>query len=142
MASFSKADAKVRTFFWTTKTFQKKFSKKVFFKRWFKTLTSFQYFNSSAFLSRKRVQNYCFTAYPPNIRNTFLLTFEGFYISDWFTNMLYNIKRKEGTCRQQVPYLIKIYTRACMTCKNYNQRPSTKTQLHNFSKKSYNYWVI
>ena len=28
--------------------------------------------------------------------------------------MLYNIKRKEGTCRQQVPYLIKIYTRACI----------------------------
>ena len=37
------------------------------------TLTSFQYFNSSAFLSRKRVQNYCFTAYTPNILNTFLL---------------------------------------------------------------------
>ena len=37
------------------------------------TLTLFQYFNSSAFLSRKRVQNYCFTAYAPNIRNTFLL---------------------------------------------------------------------
>ena len=31
----------------------------------------FQY--SSAFLSRKRVQNYCFTAYTPNFRNTFLL---------------------------------------------------------------------
>ena len=28
--------------------------------------------------------------------------------------MLYNIKRKEGTCRQQVPYLIIIYTRACI----------------------------
>ena len=34
-----------------------------------------QYFNSSAFLSRKRVQKYCFTAYTPNHRNTFLQIF-------------------------------------------------------------------
>ena len=49
------------------------FFQKVFFDRLFITLSLFQHFNLSAFLSRKRVQNYCFTAYAPNIRNTFLL---------------------------------------------------------------------
>ena len=53
--------------------FSEEIFKKKFFERWFVTLTQFQYFNSSAFLSRKRVQNYCFTAYHPNILNTFLL---------------------------------------------------------------------
>ena len=52
--------------------FSEEIFKKSFFERRFVTLTLFQYFNSSAFLSRKRVQNYCFTAYPPNLRNTFL----------------------------------------------------------------------
>ena len=49
------------------------FFQKVFFDRLFITLSLFQHFNLSAFLSRKRVQNYCFTAYVPNDRNTFLL---------------------------------------------------------------------
>ena len=56
--------------------FLKFFSKKSFF--WsgkVQNLIFVQYFNSSAFLSRKRVQKYCFTAYPPNIRNTFLQIF-------------------------------------------------------------------
>ena len=74
MAFFSKADAKVRTFFEPPKLFRRNFQKKVFQWR-FVTLSLFQYFNSSAFLSRKRVQKYCFTTYPPNIRNTFLQTF-------------------------------------------------------------------
>ena len=52
--------------------FSEEIFKKVFFERRFVTLTLFQYFNSSAFLSRKRVQKYCFTAYTPNLRNTFL----------------------------------------------------------------------
>ena len=52
--------------------FSEEIFKKKFFKRRFVTLTLFQYFNSSAFLSRKRVQKYCFTAYHPNILNTFL----------------------------------------------------------------------
>ena len=37
----------------------------------FITLSPFQHFNLSAFLSRKRVQNYCFTAYVPNIPASF-----------------------------------------------------------------------
>ena len=73
-AFFAKADAKVRTIFKLPKLFRRNFQKS-FFERWFVTLTSFQHFNSSAFLSRKRVQKYCFTTYPPNIRNTFLQTF-------------------------------------------------------------------
>ena len=72
MAFFWKADAKVRTIFELPKLFRS-FFQKVFFEWKFETLSLFQYFNSSAFLSRKRVQNYCFTAYTPNFRNTFLL---------------------------------------------------------------------
>ena len=72
MAFFSKADAKVRTFSEPPKlfgrNFQKSFSAEV---RDLNSVSVFQY--SSAFLSRKRVQNYCFTAYTPNLRNTFLL---------------------------------------------------------------------
>ena len=74
MAFFWKADAKVRTIFELPKLFRRNFQKS-FFQWRFKTLTSFQYFNSSAFLSRKRVQKYCFITYPPNIRNSFLQTF-------------------------------------------------------------------
>ena len=70
MAFFGKADAKVRTIFELPKLFRRNFQKK-FFERWFVTLTSFQYFNSSAFLSRKRVQKYCFTAYVPNFLASF-----------------------------------------------------------------------
>ena len=47
------------------------FFQKVFFDRLFITLSPFQHFNLSAFLSRKRVQNYCFTAYAPNIPASF-----------------------------------------------------------------------
>ena len=74
MAFFSKADAKVRTIFELPKLFRS-FFKKFFWSGRFKTLSLFQYFNSSAFLSRKRVQKYCFTAYPPNIHNTFFILF-------------------------------------------------------------------
>ena len=68
-------DAKVRIFFEPPKLFE------VFFENYFfqsarsKTSSLYQYFNSSAFLSRKRVQNYCFTAYTPNLHNTFLPLF-------------------------------------------------------------------
>ena len=67
---------KGKAYFWTTKTFWSFFSKKVFF--WsgkVQNLIFVQYFNSSAFLSRKRVQNYCFTTYPPNIHNSFFVLF-------------------------------------------------------------------
>ena len=69
-AFFRKADAKVRTFSELPKLFRRKFSKS-FFDRLFTTLSLFQHFNLSAFLSRKRVQNYCFTAYAPNIPASF-----------------------------------------------------------------------
>ena len=67
---------KGKDYFWTTKTFSKFFFKKVFFESGrFKFPNFVQYFNSSAFLSRKRVQKYCFTAYPPNHPNTFFILF-------------------------------------------------------------------
>ena len=74
MAFFSKVDAKVRLIFELPKLFRV-FFKKFFLKRKLMSLIFVQYFKSSAFLSRKRVQKYCFTAYPPNHPNTFLQIF-------------------------------------------------------------------
>ena len=52
------------------------FFQKVFFEAvGSKSCSLVQYFNSSAFLSRKRVQKYCFTAYPPNIAYSFFALF-------------------------------------------------------------------
>ena len=73
MAFVSKADAKVRTIFITTKLFRRFFQKKFFSNGKLKIPIFAQLFNSSAFLSRKRVQNYCFITYLPNIICTFLL---------------------------------------------------------------------
>ena len=75
MAFFSKADAKVRTIFELPKFFRSFFPKSFFWSGRIKIPDFVQYFNSSAFLSRKRVQKYCFTAYPPNIRNSFCTLF-------------------------------------------------------------------
>ena len=75
MASFSKADAKVRLIFELPKLFRS-FFQKVFFEAAGSNSCSFvQYFNSSAFLSRKRVQKYCFTAYTPNHPDTYFILF-------------------------------------------------------------------
>ena len=75
MAFFSKADAKVRLIFELPKLFRSFFSKSFFWSGRLKFPNFVQYFNSSAFLSRKRLQKYCFTAYTPNIHNTFFILF-------------------------------------------------------------------
>ena len=75
MASFSKADAKVRTIFEPPKLFRSFFSKSFFEAAGSNSCSFVQYFNSSAFLSRKRVQKYCFTAYTPNHPDTFFILF-------------------------------------------------------------------
>ena len=75
MAFFSKADAKVRTIFELPKLFRSFFSKSFFWSGRIKFPNFVQYFNSSAFLSRKRVQKYCFTAYTPNHLETFFILF-------------------------------------------------------------------
>ena len=90
-AFFRKADAKVRTIFELPKLFRR-FFQKVFFDRLFITLSLFQHFNLSAFLSRKRVQNYCFTAYVPNIPASF---FQG---KCDFSPKLLILKRCRTTC--------------------------------------------
>ena len=90
-AFFRKADAKVRTIFELPKLFRRFFSKS-FFDRLFITLSLFQHFNLSAFLSRKRVQNYCFTAYAPNIPASF---FQG---KCDFSPKLLILKRCRTTC--------------------------------------------
>ena len=75
MAFFRKADAKVRLFFEPPKLFEV-FFEKFLFQSGSSSLRPFvQYFNSSAFLSRKRMQNYCFTTYLPNISSHFFATF-------------------------------------------------------------------
>ena len=74
MAFFRKADAKVRLIFELPKLFRS-FFKKFFLKRKSKFLNLCQHFNSSAFLSRKRMQNYCFTTYLPNIVAYFFALF-------------------------------------------------------------------
>ena len=74
MAFFRKADAKVRQFFEPPKLFEEKFSESF---HWpvVHNLFPFQHFNLTAFLSRKRMQNYCFTTYPPNVNAYFFATF-------------------------------------------------------------------
>ena len=75
MAFFRKADAKVRLIFELPKLFSS-FFEKFLFQSGSSSLRPFvQYFNSSAFLSRKRMQNYCFTTYLPNIIAYFFATF-------------------------------------------------------------------
>ena len=75
MAFFRKADAKVRLIFELPKLFEV-FFEKFLFQSGSSSLRPFvQYFNSSAFLSRKRMQNYCFTTYPPNVCIHFFQTF-------------------------------------------------------------------
>ena len=77
-AFFRKADAKVRLFFEPPKLFQ------VFFENFFSNggdsnlIPCFQHFNFIAFPSRKRMQNYCFTTYPPNLHANFFTTLRNF----------------------------------------------------------------
>ena len=86
IAFFSKADAKVRTIFELPKLFRENFQKSFFSgSSW--TSSLFQYFSSSAFLSRKRVQNYCFTTYAPNFWNSFFHEKRIFFLSHWFSIM-------------------------------------------------------
>ena len=66
---------KGKAYFWTTKTFWSFFWKSFFSTGRFKTLSSVQYFMITAFLSRLRVQNYCFITYLPNNPATFLIIF-------------------------------------------------------------------
>ena len=145
MAFFRKADAKVRTIFELPKLFGRNFQKK-FFRRRLKTLSLFQHFNSSAFLSRKRVQNYCFTAYTPNIRNTFLRK-----ICIRLHKLLIIIKQKRipflkafGQKRIALPYYLyaRVYREVIsqpFTSFTINDRPghhlANSKHLHSFFKK-------
>ena len=86
--------------------FSEEIFKKVFFEWKFKTSSLFQHFNSSAFLSRKRVQNYCFTAYTPNLINTFLLTFCILLHKSLILKRSVKHKKGRETCAGQVLYLV------------------------------------
>ena len=75
MAFFRKADAKVRLIFELPKLFEV-FFEKFLFQCWRSVSSSMlQYFITTAFLSRKRMQNYCFTTYLPNVYTPFFQTF-------------------------------------------------------------------
>ena len=119
MTFFWKADAKVRTIFELPKLFRRNFQKKVFQWR-FKTLTSFQYFNSSAFLSRKRVQKYCFITYPPNIRNTFLQTFCIRSHNSLILKRCRKTKKREHSSSSILYTLIDKYARVYKVSDNYH----------------------
>ena len=110
-AFFRKADAKVRTFFWTTKTFQKKFSKK-FFQRRFVTLTSFQYFNTHL---RFSLESGCKITALQHILQTFetlfCRKFAFVYISCWLSSNRNGFHFWILSDRKGFHYLI-IYTRA------------------------------
>ena len=79
MAFFRKADAKVRQIFELPKLFE------VFFENFFSSgggsnlIPCFQHFNFIAFPSRKRMQNYCFTTYQPNVQANFFTLFYFFF---------------------------------------------------------------
>ena len=79
MAFFRKADAKVRLIFEPPKLFEEKFSES-FHQRPFITFSLRQHVNFIPFLSRKRMQNYCFTTYPPNVSNNFFRLFCKFLV--------------------------------------------------------------
>ena len=79
MAFFWKADAKVRQIPEPPKLFEEKFSES-FHHTVFITFSLRQHVNFIPFLSRKRMQNYCFTTYPPNIPNNFFRLFYAFYV--------------------------------------------------------------
>ena len=75
MAFFRKADAKVRQIFEPPKLFEV-FFEKFLFQCWrFVSSSMLQYFITTAFLSRKRMQNYCFTTYLPNVNAYFFANF-------------------------------------------------------------------
>ena len=75
MAFFWKADAKVRQIFEPPKLFPSFFEKFLFQSRRSVSSSMLQYFITTPFLSRKRMQNYCFTTYLPNLCNHFFQTF-------------------------------------------------------------------
>ena len=67
---------KGKAYFWTTKTFWSFFSKKFFWSGRIKFLFPCSVFQLICVsLSRKRVQNYCFTTYTPNHPDTFFMLF-------------------------------------------------------------------
>jgi len=74
MAFFWKADAKVRQISELPKLFEEKFSES-FHQRSFIAHSLRQYVNCIPFLSRKRMQNYCFKTCPPNVNAYFFQTF-------------------------------------------------------------------
>ena len=60
--------------------FSEEIFRKSFFLKWqAQYLIPLQHFNCTAFLSRKRMQKYCFTTYTPNIRNNFFRIKCGFF---------------------------------------------------------------
>ena len=75
MAFFRKADAKVRLIFELPKLFRRNFQKSFFWSGSSCFRPFVQHFNSTAFLSRKRMQNYCFTTYLTNVSAYFFALF-------------------------------------------------------------------
>ena len=125
MAFFEKADAKVRTFFELPKLFEV-FFQKFFFEAVGSSSCPFvQYFNSSAFLSRKRMQNYCFTTYPPNTSSTFFSTFCNFFAKSLIFKCAVEHKKVHSMKTSGKLHLIIIYIRETQNMQNLLQEIQT-----------------
>ena len=137
MAFFEKADAKVRIIFELPKLFEVFFQKK-FFLKWKSVFRPFvRYFNSSAFLSRKRVQNYCFTTYPPNHPDTFFILFCNYLPKSLILKRCRRADFKASNPVNKASYL-NIYTRARIyrgfpktTCISYTGKTSCRLTINN-----------
>ena len=81
------------------------------------SLNFVQYFNSSAFLSRKRMQNYCFTTYLPNTSSTFFSNSCNFFAKSLIQRCVFqhkNIAVSQNSITA-IPYYLR--TRALHTSK-------------------------
>ena len=129
---------KGKAYFWTAKTFWSFFLKKSFFWSGSIKIPDFvQYFNSSAFLSRKRVQSYCFTTYPPNINNSFFALFCSFPAKSLILKRCRRADFKASNPVNKASYL-NIYTRARIyrglpktTCISYIQKIICRFTINN-----------
>jgi len=81
-------------------------------KRKFKFQIFVQHFNSSAFLSRKRVQKYCFKTFPPNIQGTFFMLSCNFSAKSLIYKCVVQHGVRDPVIRLEYPYTLLYNIRA------------------------------
>ena len=113
------------------------FQKSFFWSGKVQNLIFVQYFNSSAFLSRKRVQNYCFKTYTPNHPDTFFILFCNYLPKSLILKRCRRADFKASNPVNKASYL-NIYTRARIyrgfpktTCISYTGKTSCRLTINN-----------